>query len=79
MSSLSFSRLRMDESGIWTNEWMKVEASNGMFPGSDGLMIFLAVGVTIVHFRVPSLVAGPAGILRFIDVIGGREIASCPF
>jgi hypothetical protein len=66
-------------SGIWTNEWMKVEESNGMFPGSDGLMIFLVVGVTnSCIFRVPSRVVGAAGILRFIDMIVDGEIASCP-
>jgi len=38
---------------IWTNEWMKIEESDGMIPGSDGLMIFLVVGVTIVHLKCP--------------------------
>jgi hypothetical protein len=55
----------------------KIEVSNGMFPGSDGLNVFLVVGVTIVHLRVPSRMVGAVDILRFIDMIDG-EIASCP-
>ena len=55
----------------------KIDASDGMFPGSDGLMVFLVVGVTILHLLLPLQVIGAAGILRFIDVIGGGEIASC--